>query len=312
LSDGRTLLVLGARGFLGAHLCTAAEEAGFRVVRASREGAEGAVAADLLDPASLRDAIDRTAPDAVANAAGFASVAASWEDPERSRAINARGAENLLGAVAAAAPGAHVLCLSSAQVYGEPLPERMPFREDQELDPVSPYGRAKAEMEGACAAFAARHGLRIAVARPFNLVGPGQSPDHAVSGFARQAALAEVEDRAAVELDVGNMDAARDFVDVRDAAAALAEVARRGLTGIHTLCSGRAVELREVIAMIGDLTGRPVRVRSVPELAWPADPQVSYGMPDRLHRAIGWSPLTPLRESVGDLIDWWRLGGALR
>ena len=303
MSDGRTLLVLGARGFVGRHLCTAAEEAGLRVIRASRRGSGADVAADLLDPGSLRALIDRTAPDAVANAAGIASVAASWEDPGRSIAVNAGGAENLLEAVGSAAPGTHVLCISSAQVYGEPAPGRLPFREEQRLDPVSPYGRAKAQMEAACARAAER--TPVAVVRAFNLLGPGQDDEHAPSGFARDVAAAEAAGEAEAEVRIGNPGAARDFLDVRDGATALVAVIERRLTGTYNLCSGRATALSELIELLGEASSLPVRAREDPVLHRPADPATSYGDPGRL-RAAGWEPRIPLRRSIADLLDWWR------
>jgi GDP-4-dehydro-6-deoxy-D-mannose reductase len=306
LSDRPTLLLLGARGFVGRHLGRAAEDAGLRVLRASRDGAGADLACDLLRPETVRSALETSSPDAVANMAGASSVAASWRDPEETFAANVAGVENLLASTAAAAPTAHLLCVSSAQVYGEPARDRMPLGEDEPIDPVTPYGRSKAAMEAACAVLGARHGLRIAVVRPFNMTGPAQPAEYAVSGFARQAAIAERRGEESAELDVGNVEAARDFVDVRDAAGALAEIARRGLTGTFNLCSGRPVELREVIAIIGELSGRPVRVRRAPELARPADPSITYGSAARLREAIGWAPTTPLRDTIADVVEWWR------
>ena len=306
MGDGRTLLLLGAGGFAGRHVGAAAEEAGFEVVRASRDGGGADLACDLLDPASIRAALETARPAHVANLAGSSSVAASWRDPEATFAVNATGVESLLEAVAAAAPGAHVLCVSSAQVYGTPAAETLPLREEAPADPVTPYGESKVAMESVCARFAREGSLRVAVLRPFNLVGPGQAAEFSASGFARAIAAAEARGEEEAELAVGNPAAARDFVDVRDAAVAFAAVAERELTGTFNLCSGRPTGLREMIREMAEATPLPVRIEDAPDLRRPADPPISYGSPDRLRAATGWSATTPLARTVADLIDWWR------
>ena len=155
--------------------------------------------------------------------AGAASVAESWESPDRAFALNAVGVGHLLEAVARHAPGAHMLCVSSAEVYGESSGDRLPFSEESAPGPVTPYGASKAAMEVLCDQYA-RRGLRIAVVRAFSLLGPGQLPAFSASGFSRQIAAAELAGEEGVELSVGNPSAARDFTDVRDTARAFAEV----------------------------------------------------------------------------------------
>jgi GDP-4-dehydro-6-deoxy-D-mannose reductase len=299
------MLLIGAGGFAGSHLRPAAEAAGLRVVAAGRGGRDGRPC-DLLDAAAVAACVDAARPDLVVNMAGAASVAASWERPEEALAVNATGVLHLLEALAEHAPSAHVLCVSSAEVYGEPTEERLPFREEQPPAPVTPYGESKAAMERHCDRFARAHGLRIAVIRAFNQLGPGQSPDFAASGFARQVAAAELAGAETVELSVGNLAAARDFTDVRDTARAFAEVSRRELTGVYNLCSGRALKLEELVEEMAKATPLPLRVKPNPDLRRPADPSIVYGSPDRLREAIGWEPRIPLSQTVADLLEWWR------
>jgi GDP-4-dehydro-6-deoxy-D-mannose reductase len=164
MKEGRTLLLLGAGGFLGAHLRTSAAGLGLRVVAATRRESGAAPACDLLDRESLRDCVRAARPDLVVNAAGSASVGRSWENPEESFAINATGVLNLLEAVAAEAPAAHVLCLSSADVYGVRAQHELPLGEELETSPVTPYGTAKVAMEETCRRLARERGLRIGIA----------------------------------------------------------------------------------------------------------------------------------------------------
>ncbi|HWO15454.1 MAG TPA: GDP-mannose 4,6-dehydratase [Solirubrobacterales bacterium] len=310
LSDS-TMLLIGAHGFVGRHMYEAATSAGLDVITTDRDGSRG-LDCDLLDPVSVAACISNTRPGRIVNMAGAASVAASWEDPAAALAINATGVLHLLEAVARHAPEAHVLCASSGEVYGEAGEGGPPFVEARQPAPVTPYGASKAAMEVLCGQYARGQGLRIAIVRAFGLLGPGQLPDFTASGFARQIAVAEVAGAERVELAVGNLTAARDFTDVRDAARAFLDVSRRELTGTFNLCSGKATKLEDLVAKMAKATPLPVEVVAEPSLARPADPSTVYGDPARLREATGWEPRIPLAQTVADLLDWWRaeLGGA--
>ncbi|MET0559798.1 MAG: NAD-dependent epimerase/dehydratase family protein [Solirubrobacterales bacterium] len=301
-----TLLLLGASGFAGVHLRQALSQHGLRVVSSSRGGGEGAPACDLLDAEAIASCVEAVRPQAIVNAAGSSSVARSWERPAEVFAVNATGVLNLLEAVARHAPDAHLLCLSSAAVYGEPGEEQMPLDEDAPPAPVSPYGAGKLAMEELCAQYARARGIAVAVIRAFNLVGPGQPPFSAASGLARQIALAERAGDSRAELALGNPGAARDTTDVRDAARALAEVSARRLTGTYNLCSGVAPTVADLATSLAGATELEVSTWVDPALARPADPPLLLGDPSRLRAATGIVPEIPLARSLADLLGWWR------
>jgi GDP-4-dehydro-6-deoxy-D-mannose reductase len=306
VSEDRTLLLVGAGGFLGSHFAAAAVGSGLRVVPVTRTAGEETLGCDLLDPASVEACVAASRPDLVVNVAGAASVGRSWERPAEAFALNAGGALNLLEAVAGSAPQAHVLCVSSADVYGDREAGELPLGEELELRPITPYGASKAAMEALCDQYARGRGLRVGVARAFNLIGPGQSPRFAISGFAHCIADAERDGSAAVELALGNPGAARDFSDVRDGARALLELSRRELCGTFNLCSGSGTTIAEVAATLAGLARVPVAVRRDPELERPADPPALVGDPARLCAAIGFEPAIPLARTLADLLDAWR------
>jgi len=306
MSEGRTLLVLGAGGFLGGHLVAAAERAGLRTVAATREGSEGAPPCDLLDPASLAATLAAVKPDLIVNAAGSASVGRSWEQPGEAFAVNATGVLNLLEAVTRSAPAAHVLCLSSADVYGVRTEGELPLKEELEPRPVTPYGASKAAMEVLCGQYGRGRGLRIGVARVFNLIGPGQSPRFAVPSFAQRIAEAEATGAAEFELALGNSAAIRDFADVRDGARALVEISLRELTGTYNVCSGEGRTIAAVVEELSRQARLEVAVRREPGLERPADPPALVGDPSRLREATGLSSATPLARTLADLLEEWR------
>jgi GDP-4-dehydro-6-deoxy-D-mannose reductase len=297
------MLLIGAGGFAGAHLLEAARAAGIAVVAAGRQSVDGSPPCDLLDPAAVEACVGAVRPDLVVNAAGAASVARSWERPGDALSANAAGVLNLLEGVARQAPGAHVLCISSGDVYGERGESELPLGEALEPRPLTPYGASKAAMEIVCDQYARGRGLRIGVARAFNLIGPGQSPSFAVSGFARQIATAEREGAAEVALALGNPGAVRDFIDVRDAARGLLEISRRQLGGTYNLCSGRGVTIAELVAELGRASPVTVTAGHDPALARPADPTTLVGDPMRLREATGFEPEIPLSRTLSDLLD---------
>lgn len=301
-----TMLLIGGRGFVGAHLAETAVAAGLRVIAAGRQPGAGAPGCDLLDPASIQACVEAARPDLIVNAAGAASVGRSWEHPAETFAVNAAGVLNLLEAVAGKAPAAHVLCISSADVYGVRDEAELPLAEDLAPQPVTPYGASKAAMEVVCGQYARGRGLRVAVVRAFNLIGPGQSPQFAVPGFARRIAAAEREGDAEAELTLGNGDAVRDFVDVRDGARALLEVSRRRLCGSFNLCSGRGATIAELAAELAAAARVPVSVRQDAALERPADPPALVGDPCRLGEESGFAAEIPLAQSLSDLLDSWR------
>jgi GDP-4-dehydro-6-deoxy-D-mannose reductase len=299
------MLLIGSRGFLGGHLRAAVEEAGAEVVAAVRDGANGGLSCDLRDPGSVEACVRAAAPDSIVNMAGSPSVAESYRDPLGGFAINALGVLNLLEAASRHARDAHVTCVSSAQVYGEPDERGAVFGEDDPLLPVTPYGSAKAAMEALAGQYS-RGGQRIAVARLFNQLGPGQSATQATAEFARDIALAEARGDRRVELAVANPGSARDFTDARDTARALAALADGGVTGTFNVCSGRLVGLAEVIDLLGGMTDLEVVVGAPPDDSAQAGPSASVGDPSRLREATGWEPRIPLERSLADLLEYWR------
>jgi GDP-4-dehydro-6-deoxy-D-mannose reductase len=139
----------------------------------------------------------------------------------------------------------------------------------------------------------------------FNLLGPGQSPALACSAFARQIALAEVTGQT--EIVTGNLDASRDFVDVRDAVRALTMLAEKGhASEIYNVCSGRAVTIRKCLHEIMSMSNKQLTTRVDAGHLQKNDIPVQMGSYQKLHKATGWSPKISLKQSLSDLLNDWR------
>lgn len=299
------VLVTGASGFVGGHLLALLRRAGHDPVAAGgpRDGAPF-VPLDLLDPEGVRAAVAAAAPDAIVHLAGQAFVPQSLADPAGTFAVNAGGTLNLLEAARALAgaggPRPRLVIVSSAEVYGRQAPERMPLDEAAALRPANPYAASKVAAETCALTWERTFGLNVVVARPFNHIGPGQDVRFAVASFARQ--LAEIAAGAPAVMHVGNLDAQRDFLDVRDVAAAYAALLANGRSGeVYNICSGRPVAIREVLRQLITIARVPVEVRDDPERLRPSDLPILCGDAAKLRAATGWEPLIALSASLRDV-----------
>ncbi len=304
----RPTLVTGATGFAGRHLI---ERLDGPLVAWHRPGGTPPFErpnvqwrpVDLTDRQAVEAAVAAEPPQAIYHLAGAPSVRTSWRNPVPHLRVNVLGTHHLLEAVRVAGSSCRVLVVSSAQVYAA---ADDPLGEDAPLVPPSPYGLSKLGQEQLALRTIVEDGIDVVVARPFNHVGPGQSPEFAVSHFARQIARAEAGLVPPV-LHVGNLDARRDTTDVRDVVAAYQALVGSGTTGrAYNICSGRAPMMRELLETLCGLSTVTMAIETDAERLRPNDVPVIVGDSSRIANEIGWAPVIPLARTLQDTLDSWR------
>ena len=317
------LLVTGAHGFVGGHLLDLMraehpEVEVFALVR-PRGGAPGprpgnatVLEADLDDAPAVAAAVAAARPDRIVHLAGQSSVHHSWIDPGATLRTNVLGLVHLMDAVRAEGLRPRVLVVGSADEYGIVAPASVPVREEAPIRPVSPYAVSKVAQGLLALEYAGPGGPEVIRTRTFPHTGPGRGEAFAESSVARQIAEVQAGHRPAI-LSVGNLDAVRDFTDVRDVVRAYWALLERAPSGaarldtVYNVCSGRGVRLADLLTRLIALAGAKVEVRQDPARLRTSDIPVLVGDPSRLVAATGWEPRIGLDRTLGDLLEDWRV-----
>jgi len=294
-------LITGISGFVGRHLRGELLREGWDVFGFDiRAGDDNVFVGDLSDRALLSQVMLDCQPDAVFHLAGIIKS----PDPQAYYTSNLFGTLNLLDAVMQMEKRPKVILASSSAVYGLTKSAR-PITERSYLRPVTEYAVSKVAQETAALRYHYASGLDVVIVRMFNLLGPGQSPDLACSAFARQIALAEVTEQT--EIVTGNLDAKRDFVDVRDAVRAFALLAEKGEAGqTYNVCSGNAVAIQGCLQEMMSQSRKQLSARVDAARVQKNDVPVQVGSFQKLKKVTGWNPRIPLKESLADLLNDWR------
>jgi GDP-4-dehydro-6-deoxy-D-mannose reductase len=311
-----SILVTGARGFVGRHLVAALQTAGADPVGLDRPVAGG----DDNDPDWLRhrrilgagqasplaDLLAGGRFAAVIHLAGQSSAGASFADPAGTLRANLLGTLELLEALRlldeGGAPVPRLLVAGSAEEYGAAARPDRPCREDDPILPVSPYATAKAAATQLCGQYHRRFGLPVIAVRAFNHTGPGQDERFVFPSFAAQIAAIEAGRREPV-LRTGDRSPARDFLDVRDVVAAYLALLEGGEPGrIYNVCSGSTLTIEEGLQILLGLSATAIEVVTDPARLRPVEIPCLCGDPSALREATGWRPRIGMNETLAELL----------
>jgi GDP-4-dehydro-6-deoxy-D-mannose reductase len=299
-------LVTGAKGFVGRYLLDAlrAEGAHTFACGGPNDRDEYDRTIDVRDERTLQNALETFRPTVIFHLAAQTFVPESVRAPIETYEINAMGTARLAHAVRgyAADSPVRIVFASSAEAYGPRDPSEYPLHERLDLRPGNPYGASKAAAEAILLGEARSYGTDVVIARAFNHVGAGQREEFVVASLAAQ--LARIAAGGPPQLLAGNLSAARDFLDVRDVAAAYIALARGGERGeVYNVCSGRAVTIADVLRELIAIARVPVEVREDPKRVRSADISLSVGSPAKLRARTGWVPQIPLPRSLRDIYE---------
>lgn len=264
------------------------------------------VECELRDPSSVRWALERARPDAIFHLAAQSFVPSSWSAPGDTVLSNLSGQINLFEAVRALGLDPTIQIACSSEQYGLVLPDEVPIKETNPLRPLSPYAVSKVGQDFLGYQYFQSFGLKVIRTRGFNHTGPRRGDVFVTSNFARQIARIELA-LAPPVIRVGNLDAVRDFTDVRDMVRAYWLAVTRARPGeAYNIATGVGITIRELLERLIALAQVEVTIETDPTRLRPSDVEILIGDSSKFRADTGWEPRVPFEQTLSDTLDFWR------
>lgn len=264
------------------------------------------VSADLNQLNQVTEALDTVRPEIIFHLAGQANVPRSFADPAGTLQTNIFAELHLFQALMQLKLDARILIACSNEIYGHVAPEFMPLNEQTLLRPVSPYAVSKATQDLLAYQYYISYGLKTIRMRLFNHIGPRQTDAYVASAFAAQIARIELGQQEPI-MRVGNLDAERDFSDVRDIVRAYSLAARHAQVGeAYNVGSGTAIPVRRLLEILLSHSTTSIVVQPDPARMRPADVPLVVCDNSLFRAHTGWVPEIPLEQTLLDILNDWR------
>ena len=261
---------------------------------------------DLQDAGAVRVIIAEEKPGSIFHLAALTAPGESFENPSEFITNNISTQINVLEAVRSAKIEPRILIVSSAEVYGNVRPADLPIDEETELKPVNPYAVSKVACDFLGLQYFLSYKIPIIRVRPFNHIGPRQSPSFVVAAFAKK--IAEIEKNSSYgPMKVGNLSAKRDLTDVRDTVWGYRLIIEKGVPGeVYNLGSGRSYEIKYLLDTLLSFSGKKITVESDPALMRPVDVPELVCDNSKIKAATGWEPKIPIQQTLRETLSYWR------
>jgi GDP-4-dehydro-6-deoxy-D-mannose reductase len=264
------------------------------------------VECDLRDATSAHHALAQSRPDVVFHLAAQSFVPASWKAPNETMVTNVVGQTNLFEAVRQLGLDPTVQIACSSEEYGMVHPDEVPITESNPLRPLSPYAVSKVAQDMMAYQYFESYGLKTVRTRGFNHTGPRRGDVFVTSNFAKQIASIEAGLQEPV-IRVGNLEAVRDFTDVRDMVRAYWLAVTRAKPGeVYNVATGHGITIQELLDRLLALSTAEVRVEQDPDRMRPSDVVRLIGDSSKFRRDTGWEPEIPFDQTLADLLAYWR------
>ncbi len=310
-------LITGITGFAGSHLAELLLEKGYEVHGTTRPRSKTdnidhikrklkLQDADLLDSHSLYTILSDIKPDFVFHLAAQSFVQSSWASPANTMEMNTVGSVHLFEAVRRAQIDPVIQIACSSEEYGLVLRNETPVKETNPLRPLSPYAVSKVAMDYLGYQYYQSYGIKIIRTRGFNHTGPRRGEVFVTSNFAKQ--IAEIEKgRKDSIIEVGNLDAQRDWTDVRDMARAYLLAVKKCEYGeVYNVCSEKAVTVSDMLNLLLSFSKIKVKIVKDSSRIRPSDVPILLGDCGKFKKATGWKPEIPFEKTMKDLLNYWR------
>ena len=313
------VLITGISGFAGSHLAEYALSKGAEVHGTVRwrsrienlSEIEKSVIlheCDINDAFAFRDIIKKVMPEYIFHLAAQSYVHASWTEPYQTLHTNIIGELNLFEAVRSISGyKPKIQIAGSSEEYGHQETGQPGLSEESPLLPLSPYGVSKVAQDLLAFQYFKSYGMHIVRTRGFNHTGPRRGEVFVCSTFAKQIAEIEKGIRKAPVIYVGNLEAERDFTDVRDMVRGYWLALEKGESGeVYNICSGKAYPIKNILKKLLSMSKIKIEVRKDPKRMRPSDLKVLVGDCSKFQNKTLWKPFFKIEQTLEDLLNYWR------
>lgn len=265
------------------------------------------IKADLSEEKSVLKIIEEVSPDIIFHLAALTSPADSFKNPIATLNNNISLQVNLLEAVRKFdLLDTKILITSSADIYGQVARENLPINEETPLMPTSPYSVSKIAQDFLGLSYFLSYKLKVIRVRPFNHIGPRQSPNFAVSSFAKQIAEIEKGKRKPI-LRVGNLETKRDFTNVKDMVNAYILAIEKGKDGeVYNIGSGVSYKISDILNKLISMSSSEIEIEKDKTLFRPGDTQDLVCDARKFIKLTGWKPEISIDTTLKNTLDYWR------
>jgi len=312
------ILITGISGFAGSHLADYFLAEGKHEIfgtikwRSKRdnilhlEDKVNLIECDITDAFAVKSVLEKSKPDFIFHLAAQSFVPFSWHVPKATLETNIIGELNIFECVRELQLDPLIHIAGSSEEYGLVHPDEVPIKEDNPLRPLSPYAVSKVAQDFLGYQYFKSYGLKIVRTRAFNHTGPRRGEVFVTSTFARQLIEIERGQKKPV-LRVGNLNAVRDFSDVRDVVRAYALALEKGTPGeVYNIASGKGMKIGDLLDRLVTLTKVNIKIEQDPDRMRPSDVELLVGSAEKFKKATGWKPEIPFDKTLADLMDYWR------
>jgi len=318
-SSMKKVLITGITGFAGSYLaehlvstkkCDISGTYLFEESLANVESIKNKlnlIKADLSEERKVFKIIKDVSPDVIFHLAALTSPSDSFKNPTQTLTNNISLQINLLEGIRKYNLfNTKILIVSSADIYGLVAKEDLPIDEQTPLTPTSPYSVSKIAQDFLGLTYFLSYKLKIIRVRPFNHIGPRQSPDFVVSSFAKQIAEIEKSKRQPV-LRVGNLEAKRDFTNVKDMVSAYTLAIEKGMYGeAYNVGSGVSYKISDILNRLVSMSSVKIKIEKDETLFRPSDNPDLLCDSSKFTKLTGWKPQIPIKTTLKETLDYWR------
>jgi GDP-4-dehydro-6-deoxy-D-mannose reductase len=312
------VLITGITGFVGSHLADYLLErddieiCGIARWRSQKENIKHLgdriklVECDIKDMTSVHEVVKSFKPDRIFHLAAQSFVPASWSAPAETLSTNIIGEVNIFESVRDLGLNTTIQIAGSSEEYGLVKPDEVPITEANPLRPLSPYGVSKVAQDLLGYQYFKSYGMNIVRTRAFNHTGPRRGEVFVCSTFAKQIAEIEKGKKGKI-LKVGNLEAQRDFTDVRDIVKAYWLAAEKCDPGeVYNICSGEPRTIQSILDTLLSFTKAKVDIKKDPSRMRPSDVPILKGDFSKFSKKTGWKPEIPFEKTLKDILNYWR------